>query len=426
MASVLIAAYACNPTRGSEEGVGWNWVQAISRSHRVTVLTAAFHEKDIASVCDPNANPYFVFVPHRPWHYSPTPLWRAVENSMAKPIMNLAYVHWQREAYRVAVRLLEAQPFDLVHQLTYVGFRFPGHLWRLGLPFVWGPIGGLENTAWNLLPAMGLKGASYYAGRNLINSIQRRWLQNPRRAVHEAGPGLIAATVGVARELKALYGADSTVISEVIAPLDMSPPEPRARGAGEPLRIVWSGLHLAGKALNLLLEAVAHIPRHVPLELHILGDGPLRKRWTALAYQLEIAERCIWHGQLPRREALRVMGAAHILAITSLKDLTSTVLLEGLALGLPIICPDHCGFSGVVTDACGIKVRPDSIAALVAGFSSGLQALAADESARFEMAKAALERARAFGREAMHEKLKKVYCDVLTRAQAECGKMSVA
>ena len=413
---ILLSAYACNPKRGSEEAVGWNWVQAIARSHRATVLTAAFHERDIAAVCDPEANPRFVFVPHRPWHYAPTPAWRAIEGSIAKPLMNLAYARWQRDAFRGARALAVSQRFDLVHQLTYVGFRFPGLLWRLGRPFVWGPIGGLENTAWALLPAMGAKGALYYAGRNLINSAQRRWLRSPRRAVAAAGPGLIAATESIARELKRFYGAESTVISEVVAPLELSPAAPLRRQRGEPLRLVWSGQHLPGKALNLLLDAIGGLGSGTPIELHILGDGPKRQGWMSLGQRLDVAARCAWHGAVPRAEALRLMGQAHVLVITSLKDLTSTVLLEGLALGLPVICPDHCGFSDVVTPACGIKIAPHSIASLVEGFRSALLRLESDEDTRFDMASAALDRAHDYSRDALESKLNVVYEKALLAA----------
>ncbi len=333
--------------------------------------------------------------------------------------MNFAYARWQRDAYRVALDLLKVQSFGLAHQLTYVGFRFPGHLWRLGLPFVWGPIGGLENTPWKLLPAMGLKGAVYYAGRNLINSAQRQWLRTPRRAIAAAGPGLIAATQGIAHELKRVYGADSTVISEVVAPLELSPAVPRARARKEPLKVVWSGLHLPGKALNLLIEALARIEPNVPIELNILGDGPLRKQWTSLVQRLGVGDRCIWHGMVSRHEALSIMSQAHVLAITSLKDLTSTVLLEGLALGLPVICPDHCGFSNVVTAACGIKVDPSSVQSVIAGFYAGILRLAGDEQARYGMAVSALERARAYSRDALCEKLEDVYRRVLSKSQMD-------
>ena len=50
--NVLVQAYACNPLYGSEEGVGWGWVKAISEHHDLHVLTAAFHEPDIEAVLD--------------------------------------------------------------------------------------------------------------------------------------------------------------------------------------------------------------------------------------------------------------------------------------------------------------------------------------------------------------------------------------
>ena len=416
--NVLVAAYACNPHRGSEEAVGWNWVQSIAAMHRVTVITAAFHRRDIETVRTPHDNLRFVYVPHRAWHYGPTPLWKTIEGSIAKPVMNLAYAGWQRDALTVAKNLMQRERFDLVHQLTYVGFRFPGHLWRLGLPFVWGPIGGLENTPWRLLPAMGRGGVVYYGGRNLINSAQRRWLPSPRRAAKAAGPGLIAATGSIAAELKALYGTEATVISEVVAPMELGPAAPLRRRSGEPLRIVWSGLHLPGKALNLLLDALATIAGRANFELHVLGDGPLRDAWTKRADDLGLSGRCIWHGMVSRAEAMQIMGEGHVLAITSLKDLTSTVLLEGLALGLPVVCPDHCGFAEVVTPACGIKVPPRTIAALVSGLGAAVMALDADEVKRLAMAEAALDRARDYSQARNRERLGAVYERVLADAEA--------
>ncbi|MGA2434644.1 MAG: hypothetical protein ABSG25_05100, partial [Bryobacteraceae bacterium] len=35
---VLAGAYACSPARGSEYGVGWGWVVAISKYHDLWVL----------------------------------------------------------------------------------------------------------------------------------------------------------------------------------------------------------------------------------------------------------------------------------------------------------------------------------------------------------------------------------------------------
>jgi glycosyltransferase involved in cell wall biosynthesis len=416
MLNVLLSAYACNPKRGSEEAVGWNWTQAIARRHRVTALTAAFHERDIREACDPSANPRFIFVPHRPWHYAPTPGWRRIENSIAKPIMNLAYASWQQQAFSVARALAACQHFDLVHQLTYVGFRFPGHLYKLGLPFVWGPVGGLENVPWRLLPSIGARGLIEYAGRNVINSAQQRFLRSPRRAAVVAGPGLIAATDRIAEALLALYGVPATVITEVVAPVELSPRSPPSRRLGDPLRLVWSGLHLPRKALPLLLHALARMPAQAPVELHILGDGPMRAEWRGVAARLGVDGRCVWRGQLARSEALRLMSGGHALVLTSLMDLTSTVLLEALALGLPVVCPDRCGFSSVVTETCGIKLPAPSTAAFVSGLTDALMRLCSDEALRFRLGHGALARAREFSAGGLATRVDAVYARVLDQA----------
>ena len=406
---LLICAYACNPAYGSEEAVGWQWIRCLAQDHDVTVVTAAFNRDEIEQAIGSSRHTRFIYVEPRWWDYRPIPIWKRIEASLFKPIMNLAYVLWQRRAARTAHVLMSNEDYDLIHQLTYVGYRFPGRIWKLGLPFVWGPIGGLENTPWNLLPALGFRGGIYYAGRNLINSVQRRFLKSPRQALRAAGPGVIAATSGISRGLRVVYGVESTVISEVIVPEGWIRSASRAREAGQPLRLVWSGLHLPGKALNLLLWALARIPSRVDWTLDILGDGPERMHWQSLAKRIGIAPRCCWHGKLTRPRALEVMSEAHLLVISSLKDLTSTVLLEGLALGLPVVCPDHCGFSDAVTDACGIKVPPTDLETLVSGFSRAIREIEANEPRRKQMSSAASERARDYTWDKRKGQLDRIY-----------------
>lgn len=247
---MLVCAYACNPFKGSEEAVGWGWVKAIAGFCDLTVITAEFHRRDIEQACASSdtwaRSVRFEYCRHCFWHYRPTPLWTRIESSLLKPIMNWAYRLWLRDAFILAEKLKGNAHFDLVHQLTYVGFRFPGHLWKLSLPFVWGPLGGIEITGWRLLPAMDLSGVVYHTAHNLVNAAHRRFLPGPRHAIRAAGPGVIAATTGVRNELKRWYGAESRVICEVTAPYP-GQGSPSARGVGEPLSLAWTGQHFSRK-----------------------------------------------------------------------------------------------------------------------------------------------------------------------------------
>lgn len=409
---VLACAYACNPYHGSEEGVGWGWVNAIARNHEIWVLTAGYHRRDIEEAMRRQPEKWnrlhFAYVEEKPWHYRPTRIWIKIENSIMKPVMNWAYRSWLRSAFILGSQLHREIEFDLVHQLTYVGFRFPGHLWKLDIPFVWGPIGGLENTPWQLLPSIGVRGSLYYAARNAVNSLQRSVLRSPRLAFAKAGYGVIAATSAIQEEITKCYRVPSHVICEVGTP-EGAAAKYTERAAGEPFRLGWSGRHLPGKALHLLLRALGDLPKSIDWRLHIYGDGPSRPRWRKLAAQLGIDERCIWHGHVPRDEAIRGLHDSHLFIITSLKDLSSTVILEALAQGVPVVCPDHCGFRDVVDESCGVRLPIGKIVAFEQALADVIADLAADESMRRRLAAGALKRAPQFSWEVKAKTIDDVY-----------------
>jgi glycosyltransferase involved in cell wall biosynthesis len=409
---ILVSAYACNPNKGSEEGVGWGWVTAIARYHNLYVVTAEFHRTDIerASREQPELFSHlrFFYVPHRPWHYAPTKGWLSIEGSVLKPVMNYAYRLWQRDAYKLARRLHEESRFDLAHQLTYVGFRFPGHLWKLDIPFVWGPIGGLENTPWKFLPGLGASGCIYYVGRNILNTLHKKFLSAPKKAFRKARGSIIAATEGIRREIRRWYGEESEVICEIGPPSTIAA-DHSVRAAGEVLKLSWSGQHLPGKALPLLLRALVNLPVDVKWQLDILGEGPRTMNWQRLAGRLGIHGKCRWHGQIARSEAIKIVHQSHVFVITSLKDLTSTVLLEAFSQGVPVICPDHCGFTNVVTEDCGIKVPIVSPRQFENDLASAIKSLADDEQKRRHLAKGALQRIGEFSWKKKAEQTELIY-----------------
>jgi glycosyltransferase involved in cell wall biosynthesis len=99
---------------------------------------------------------------------------------------------------------------------------------------------------------------------------------------------------------------------------------------------------------------------------------------------------------VPRSKAVQLIHQAHVFVITSLKDLTSTVLLEALFQGVPVVCPDHCGFSHVVTEECGMKLPIININQFVEELRQRLVQLATDEPLRRRLAAGAMRRSRDF------------------------------
>ncbi len=416
---ILAVAYACNPYRGSEHGVGWGWVKMISEEYHVDVISAAFEREDIERWLQENpgfsSRINFYYPEHKFWHYHKTSkMWRRIEHSFLKIIMNWVYRLWQLSAYRLARRLCDTNDYSLCHLITYVGFRFPGGFHKLKLPFVWGPIGGLENTPWHLLPLTGVKGAFYYSLRNIINSLDKRFLNSPKRAfarAEESG-AVIAATSSIRNEIDKAYGVESAVICEI--GID-KPPEHtelcRKDGAG--FRMAWSGEHLPGKALPLLLLALRKMSDEVDWRLDILGEGSCTRNWQSMAQRLGLSERCRWHGNVSRDSAWNVMRMSHAFIITSMKDLTSSVLLESIMFGVPVICPDHCGFTDVVDETCGIKIPVDDRNKISKLLRAAIISLANDEGKRLELSRGAKKRAEDYSWRVKAGLLEEVYNQAL-------------
>lgn len=365
---LIVSCFSCSPSRGSEPGMGWGYLRAIASHHDIWALVDGYEfEEELR--CYQAEHPeelkrvHFVFVPCKP-HPILRKLW--------PPSYYWFYNLWHRRAYRIAKKLHKEIGFDAAWKLSMVTYREPGYLWKLPIPFVWGPVGALGLTDWRLLPLVGLKGGLEFAIRNVINWWQSRLLRRPRLAARKADQTntLFAATGENAREMKRLWRVDSRVLCEIgLSDLPVETPV----APHKELRIFWSGLFERRKALPLLLRALSKVK--IPFELHVLGDGALKPAWQVEAKSLGVSEHVVWHGWKPRTEALAILGQSDVAIVASIHDLTSTVLVEAIAHAKPVICLDHCGFADVIDETCGIKVRIDTPSVMVKSFASAIERL---------------------------------------------------
>jgi len=377
---ILVSAHAFSPVRGSEFAVGWNYVRAIASQHKVWVIAEDTPRKETEQYLrqhpDVMSNITIQYIKWEPGWF----------NFILEPVRSyLIYRQWQWKTYRLA-RALDAQiDFDLVHQLNCIGFREPGYLWKLGKPFVWGPIGGLTFFPLRLLNAVPFRSRLFFVLKNLSVTWSMYIARRPRRAA-AAARAIFAATSDVADRVRKLCSRDATVSCEVSVPdLELRPPV--RRGPEEPLRIVWSGSCEPRKALNIVLLALGQLKRStIDWRLIIVGDGPLFGNWKELASSLGIGDFCSFLGKVSRAEVLSTMASGHCFVQPSLYDATTTVLVEALAHGLPVICLDHMGFKDIVTVECGIKIPPNTVDQVIQDFAKAIKAIGLDEDRRYEMA----------------------------------------
>lgn len=402
---ILVSAHACSPYEGSEPGMGWNFVSELGKHHELHIITEKnrweapikAYMKENPELCQ---NLHFYFI-------------EKVRNDKLRKIWPPSYYwfykQWQKKAYNLALTLDKEDDFDIIHQLNMVGYREPGYLWKMNKPYVWGPVGGFQNSPWRFLPGLGLKGMTFFAARNIINLWQYH-LKRPRKSATHKNGAVIATTPNDANLIWKLWHKKAEIISEVGQDGTISS-LPCKRKPNEALKIIWSAQHTTNKNLPLLFKALKNIA--ISYELHILGIGEMTKKWKKKAKNLNIEKQCIWYGWLERQKALDIVKRGHVFCITSIKELTGSVTLEALSLGLPIICLNHLGFSHAVTDKSGLKIPVSTPAKTIKGIQQALEKLYNNESFRQELSQGAFERAADFSWDKKIEKLNNIYYTLL-------------
>jgi glycosyltransferase involved in cell wall biosynthesis len=407
---VLVSAYACEPTKGSEPSVGWNQVREVSRSHQVWVITRSNNQRPIEAAL--KLNP----MPAVHWVYFDFPCWVSIWKR-GPATMRIYYHLWQFGAYLKARKLHKAVGFDLAHHVTWVNYWMMIFLALLPVPFIWGPVGGGESTPRKLRRALSLRGRIYEglrdAGRKLgeINPIVRL---TARRAVIA-----LAATEETGQRLKALGCKNVVVFSQVALPQDelgqlLKLPPPRSHQG--PFRVLGLGRLLHLKGFDFAMKAFARFHSGFPdSEYWIVGDGPEGRRLRKMAKWLGLENSVKFWGTLPRAKVFEILGKCDTLLFPCLHDSGGWACAEAMAAGRPVICLDLGGPALQVTSNTGIKIPAIHPEQVVTDLSAALSELALDTPRLLSLGQRSRERVvKEFSWEQKGKELSSIYFDIAT------------
>lgn len=138
--NILACAYAANPKMGSESFVGWSALQSLAKHHRITAIVHGHNREEIEKALPQltqrdNLKFHFIGETHN-WHPS----------RLLARFQDWHWLHqWSKDAHQLARQLVAKEEFDLAHHLTIATWRMPSPLGGLGIPLIWGPVGGGES-----------------------------------------------------------------------------------------------------------------------------------------------------------------------------------------------------------------------------------------------------------------------------------------
>ena len=398
MLKVLVNAYAVSPDRGSEPGMGWNWCVRLAKECELFIITEGEFREGIErelAVLPQAGNMHFYYLPvsarvrRMCWNQGD---WR----------FYFHYRRWQKRVLSLAREICRTEHIDIIHQLNMVGFREPGFLWRIKGPrFIWGPIGGMA-----LIPTRFFQDASWREGaqircKYLVNRIQRKYSLRVIHSIRRAEIVLCATKAD--RELVSGYHRGKVILINETGTSDLCVSVVRSNPS---VHLIWVGRFIPSKQLGLALKAVSLL-RDIPVVLEIVGSGEDDQiaYYKALVTQLGIETQVNWHGQVGHEEVGALMDSSDIFVFTSVVEATSTVVMEAISHGLPVVCFDACGFGPLIEPDMGIKIPLSSPEDGIVSFAAAIRHLANQPALRTRMSLACYEKAKELS---WNHKIKKV------------------
>jgi L-malate glycosyltransferase len=162
----------------------------------------------------------------------------------------------------------------------------------------------------------------------------------------------IAVSQAFADKLNALYGGSWMYLPNIVSPRFLE--EPLIRPSNGEFRLVSVALLARRKRMDLVIETVAELRnRGRNVVLTIIGDGEDRPRLRQLVAELGLAEHVHFAGQVAVADMPKSMAKGHLLVSASEFETFGVTLVEGMALGMPLVATRSGGPESIVTPDVG-------------------------------------------------------------------------
>jgi glycosyltransferase involved in cell wall biosynthesis len=404
--NILFSVHEISPYLGSECSSGWNMVLLLSKYHNITVLYAETNQfnsqnykEQISKYFNEKDKPHgLVFIPIKQPIIGQfiAKINQFISKNTSSTGISILYFFsyrlWQKNVFKVAKKLVLENKLDIVHQFNSLSFREPGYLYKLNLPFIWGPISGLDNLPKGFFKNIPVPMLLNSFVRSFSNYLQFNFSLRIDRALKKAS------------KIYAVTSTDKFLLSQrnnsVVNLLDVgSNPKDtfineREYQSIRKLNIIWIGRLDYLKALDILFNALAISDLlKDKVEVLIVGRGPQEQYFRGIANKLNL-KNIKWLGFVEKEEVELLMFDSDLLVHTSIKEAASAVILESLSSGLPVVCHDSFGMSHAVTNDCGMKVPFKSIDESIFGFKKVLEEIVMNPTLIKEFSRGAYKRSR--------------------------------
>ena len=370
---VLLLAYACEPNRGSEPGVGWKWAINLANdpTKEVYVLTRRNNKEKIDAYWQGSCPSNLFF-----HYYDLSKFWIWAKH-YGLPV-NIYYALWLQGSCKYASTLHKKFQFDMAHHITFGVFRDASTLYNLKIPYVLGPVGGGEMTPPNLLELYSKKERLKEHIRSFANRLS--WI-NPWLIKSLNNSSLIFTKTKDTKELLKKWESKTIVNLEI--------------GINETIKeitadncdtFLFVGRFTYWKGVSLVLLAFdAYVKKYPKSKLIFIGKGEMEKDIESFTIKNGLEKNISIIPWIKQEELQTYYLTSCALIFPSLHDSSGNVVLEALSYGLPVICLDCGGPASVLGDGLSeltINTKDKNIQEVVDGLHNKIEIISTDKEYR--------------------------------------------
>lgn len=391
---VLLSVFECNPLRGSDSYVGWSYVVNMAYFNEVYALTRMDNKDDIEQFFRDNSVPnseniHFVYVKR-------SKLFAQYLQKVNDYLGFLgSYFIWQRGAYRAAKKLCSENNISVCHHVSIADFRCAGYLWKLGIPFVYGPVGGGQETPECLKPyVQGHEGAERF--RSFMNRVTTL-MPAYKRALRHASVIYSSNDETTAYMRSRMKGWDAYKLKQMtelcIGDQYLKERENlQKKKDPDAVHVIVSGRLIYRKGIALLIDAVSRIHTEIPFVIDVFGEGNQLQDLLRQTAEYGLNDKVLFHGKVSFDVMQQKYKDADIYVLPSLRETTGTAVFEAMANKLPIVALNQNGVKHIVEKDSGILVDISSKDQVLEDLAAAIKKLIEDEALRIDLGQAGYQK----------------------------------
>lgn len=366
--TIVATCYAINPYKGSEDGMGWNFVYQIARFNKVFAVTRKNNQGEIEKFMIQNPDLIYNNIT---FLYYDLPYWMRFWKKGGRGAM-LYYYMWQRGI----VKFIKDKKlhFDIVHNVNFHNDWTPSFLYKLEKPMVWGPVGHHP-----IIPQQYLKFAS--TRFKLKDSLT--WLI--KKFFWKWSPSL-NKTIENANHIWCMNDSVPSILNLKNQPFSVYPSVASedfytdAIAKKENFHLISVGRFVTLKGFDLTLHSFAtfvnalSLPERQRCKLTLVGSGPEKLLYEKIIAQNNIAQYVEIIEWIERPKLMQLYEKSTAFLFPSHEG-AGMVVAEALSFGLPIICLDNEGPGQYIDSSCGFAIPESDYLETVIGLKTAIQEL---------------------------------------------------